>query len=266
MELRILALFAFLQHAAFIFKKRYSTVMPVQEDFTMPASFYNQIKLLKRYSVVETFGSLLIVVWIILVIAMWNKSIYISVGFIIALVVSALLLYYFSVDKHRKVIALEPYHILIPEQSVQEIVNSLEAKEVSKDAYVSFLNCSGLSIRILSQFAPHFLPNELAKQRKTANRNINRIYHITSDVSSWSAHSMLRINLIVCQEESEQLLVWLQRDADRLLSRVESIINVAVLPEKGMFLFPSCVGDLSLVQLKKYQVAGELLYYRLTKR
>lgn len=232
----------------------------------MPSSFYNQIKLMKRYSAIETFGSLLIVVWIILAIAAWNRSFYISLGFIIALAVSALLLYYFAVDKRRKVTASEPYCIPISKQSTQKVLTSLEAKEVGKNAYVSFLNCCGLSIRILSQYAPHFLPNELAKQRKNANRYINQMYHITSDVSSWRAHSMLRINLIICQEESKQLLVWLQQDADRLLSRVESSINVVVFPEKGMFLFPSCVGDLSFVQLKKYQIAGELLYYRLTKK
>lgn len=232
-------------------------------ELRMPESFYTRIKLLKRYSVVETLGILFAVLCAIFAIATWKKG-YVSLGFLLALVVTVGLLYWLSVDKRRKVAASEPYRIAVSKQSVQEVLAVFDAKEIAASDYVSFLYCKGVSVRLLFQIAPVFLPDALKKRKRSANRRINQIYHISDNISTWEAHSMLRVNLLVCQEESEQLLTWLQRDADRLLSRAESIINAAVFPEKGELLFPACTSDASFVELKKYQIAGEMLWNHLS--
>ena len=117
----------------------------------------------------------------------------------------------------------EVYQIRIEPTDKEYFASSNDAAPVCEDAYVILRNEGKYKVRILMQFAPEFDSNSLTKQRKTANRIINKKYNIQSNLPLHDALKMLRINLVVCDEMSEDACKWVGSNTELLLSEYSAL-------------------------------------------
>ena len=138
-------------------------------------------------------------------------------------------------------------------------MSAFSATEVCDGAYISFQKHGKLTFRILIQYFPYYDKEKISKQRKKANQQINQAYHIKAEAPLFETLQTARINLIVCEEISDELIKWVECNTEKLLSRNESIINAAVVTKENIMLFPDCLHGPSYVEVNKYEAASRIL-------
>lgn len=153
----------------------------------------------------------------------------------------------------------EAYHVPLGNIDLAAILHTFSAEEIAPDTYISFCKVGRLSARLLIQHAPDFSGDDLTRRRKTANRKINQKYRINASAPFFEVASRFRINLVVCDRMSPELQQWVSQDTDKLLSRAESIVSVAVVLDEKLLVFPACTGDVLWQDLQKYEAAARLL-------
>lgn len=156
-----------------------------------------------------------------------------------------------SLQKHA-----ETHVIQLNNMSLHSITHAFAASEISNDAYIAFQTIAGISCRILIQYITQFNSSSLAQQRKKANRYVNAKYQVKSTVSMFDALSRLRINVVVCETSSPALHKYISQNATNLLYRNESVVQVAIILDEQVMLFPDCISTLSLTQVRRYQIAA----------
>lgn len=78
-------------------------------------------------------------------------------------------------------------------------------------------------------------------------------------MSMYEVFSKFRINLIVCETSSPELERYINHNADILLMRNEIVISAAIVLNEQVLLFPDCMTNLTLNQLKRYKAAAQFL-------
>ena len=151
---------------------------------------------------------------------------------------------------------METYVIPLNNVSLHSIAQSFGATEMSDEAYIAFQTIAGISCRILIQYITQFNSSSLSQQRKKINRCINVKYQVKSEAPIFETLSRLRINLIVCETSSPSLVRYISQNACKLLYRNESIVQVAIILDEQVMLFPDCISTLSLNQVKRYEIAA----------
>lgn len=227
----------------------------------MPSEFYVQLRKMKLCAITELVSCVLLIVFLsVPVSAIMAKHAlrFVFISSIPVCLCAGIIAFCTIISRPRK--ELRPWRVRIRSA---DIVRSLGVSEIQKDAYAAFLSYEKKRVRLLVQYVPIFSKSELANRRKRANRAINARYQVPAEVPRTEIGLMLRINMVVCPEENEEMVTWVQHEAARLLTRNEAIINVAVVENTQELLFPACMGDLFFHQVSKYQVAAELLCSRL---
>ena len=85
------------------------------------------------------------------------------------------------------------------------------------------------SWRVALLYQPEFSASACKAQRDRANRAANRAHPAKQEGPQWEIASRARINLVVCNAVNDALSRYIGTHAQHLLSRNESIINMAVV-------------------------------------
>lgn len=226
----------------------------------MPNQMKLRIKSLKQYSCLLGCFSWVLVIFVGLEIQAFLFSANTSVKLVILLLIilSLVVVLFLEVWKKKQGPG-EIYKIKISCTDRESLITSSNSIPICENANVIMLSKDKYKIRILLQFISIFDANILGKQRKVANRMINKQYRISSDLPMHDALKMLRINLVVCDEVSDSTYRWVERDTAHLLSRNESIVNAAIILNQGILLFPDCLPGPTYIEIKKYELAATIL-------
>lgn len=154
---------------------------------------------------------------------------------------------------------LSPYRIPIHAADYESVCTMLTATPIDIDGCISFRKRKEISVRLLVQNCPDFLPKEVSLRRKALNKRINLRFPRPQSGPNFEVLNRMCINLVVCGQENMDVLSWLQRDPVHLLERNESIVNAAVCLEEQVLLLPAVLDSLNLAQVRKYRSAVELL-------
>ena len=85
------------------------------------------------------------------------------------------------------------------------------------------------SWRVALLYQPEFSASACKAQRDRANRAANRAHPEKQEGPQWEIASRSRVNLVVCDAMNDALSRYIGTHAQHLLSRNESIINMAVV-------------------------------------
>lgn len=213
------------------------------------------ILMLQRYAIVElVFCILLIVESGLLVDSILHHSSLSTMIILIVLIMFSMLMIRWNIQCYRKFCSVHQ-HIVI-NTSVQnwaELCLRFGATQIdATTAYDVFTMDQKIKVRMLFLFEETFDKKTYDKHRKYANKYVNEIYPLSRTASMYAAAKRLRINLIVCQSISPELVSMIGKDASVLLNRAEGIINVAVILDQKMVLIPVSKRGLSIIDAKKY--------------
>lgn len=106
---------------------------------------------------------------------------------------------------------------------------------------------------------PEFSASACKAQRDRANRAANRAHPEKQEGPQWEIASRARVNLVVCDVMNDELSRYIGTHAQRLLSRNESIINMAVVGDR--LLVPPVRGaDADFPALNRYSRSANLIW------
>lgn len=224
----------------------------------MPSGLIKKIRTMKICAVIE----LICVIAIIMTLALGVEVILvggsIQVGMVLlcisacsGVVIACLSKYINGMATHAK-----NYVIQLNNISLRSVIDAFAASEIGNEGHIAFQAIKGIHYRILIQHIFQFNSSVLAQQRKRLNRIINAKYQIKSTVSMFEAFSSLRINVIVCETSSPALHEYIGQNASNLLSRNESVVQVAVALDEQVMIFPDCISNLSLNEVRRYEAAA----------
>lgn len=138
--------------------------------------------------------------------------------------------------------------------------NICEALECSTDK----ANCLSLSenlrflrvektykLRIILYKTVNFDKNEFDIVKKRINKKANQIFNISQWVSRFEANRMMRLNIIYADELNEKLTDFISQNANRNLTRVEGVMNIAIVGDK--IFIPPLYGHCDLLQVMRYK-------------
>lgn len=166
----------------------------------------------------------------------------------------------FCIESFKKKLGPKEVHqIKISSINKEYFISSNNAVPVYEDTYVILRNEGKYKMRILIQFVSRFDSNLLTSHRKIANHNINKKYNMQNNLPLHDALKMLRINLVICDEMSDDARKWVGRNTELLLSRNESIVNAAAFLNQETFIFPDCLSGLTYNEIIKYELAANTL-------
>ena len=115
------------------------------------------------------------------------------------------------------------------------------------------------SWRVALLHQPEFSASACKAQRERANRSANRAHPKKQEGPQWEIASRSRVNLVVCDTMNDALSRYIGTHAQHLLSRNESIINMAVVGDR--LLMPSVRGaDVDDPSLKRYARSADLIW------
>ena len=115
------------------------------------------------------------------------------------------------------------------------------------------------SWRVALLHQPEFSAPACKAQRDRANRAANRAHPEKQEGPRWEIASRARVNLVVCDAMNDALSRYIGTHAQHLLSRNESIINMAVVGDR--LLMPSVRGaDVDDPSLKRYARSAGLIW------
>lgn len=155
---------------------------------------------------------------------------------------------------------LAPYCVPLGNVTLSSLISAFGASEMGNGGYVAFSRIGRYHFRLVLQHTPQFDREEISRARKTLNKKINAQYRLQTKMSLWDAYSLIRINLVVCQQRSDELLETMHGNMETLLSRNEVIIPAAIVLDSGELFFPDCMARLTPNQLNRYIAAAQYLY------
>lgn len=228
----------------------------------MPLSFYKHIRRLWLHAIVDLIGTVLLIVFLALsielLIAKRSAGMLLVTAFIIVIFGTVMI-----INKKKLKIDFSntpPYKIPITIDTIHGFAQSCGANSIDdSSAYVTFAYIQKIRVRMLIQYSSEFDHAIISKKRKQLNKVVNTKYSIKTSGSLYDSLASLRINLVICDKSSLAMIDWVNKKTTELLSRNESIVSVAVDLEEKTLLFPSHVSNLSIIELKKYVLAGEYL-------
>lgn len=115
------------------------------------------------------------------------------------------------------------------------------------------------SWRVALLYQPEFSASACKAQRDRANRAANRAHPSKQEGPQWEIASRARINLVVCDAVNDALSRYIGAHAQRLLSRNESIINMAVAGDR-LLLPPVRGADVDFPSLNRCSRSADLIW------
>ena len=115
------------------------------------------------------------------------------------------------------------------------------------------------SWRVALLYQPEFSASACKAQRDRANRAANRAHPSKQEGLQWEIASRARINLVVCDAVNDALSRYIGAHAQRLLSRNECIINMAVVGDR-LLLPPVRGADVDFPSLNRCSRSADLIW------
>ena len=115
------------------------------------------------------------------------------------------------------------------------------------------------SWRVALLYQPEFSASACKAQRDRANRAANRAHPSKQEGLQWEVASRARINLVVCDAVNDALSRYIGAHAQRLLSRNECIINMAVVGDR-LLLPPVRGADVDFPSLNRCSRSAGLIW------
>ena len=115
------------------------------------------------------------------------------------------------------------------------------------------------SWRVALLYQPEFSASACKAQRDRANRAANRAHPSKQEGPQWEIASRARINLVVCDAMNDALSRYIGAHAQHLLSRNESIINMAVVGDR-LLLPPVRGADVDFPSLNRCSRSADLIW------
>lgn len=227
----------------------------------MPREFYARARTIKTFTLINLFCLLSSIVSVCLSfeLLLTRGLDLLILPFILIVLLCVILMVW--VEQRTRFLSkdLDPYYAPLFFETKEYIVSVLGAININDEIYASTDSINGYSARILVQDATHCNYTELSKQRKKANQVLNKRYGTQQEVPLYSALKMIRVNLLICNEDSESLHQYLSNNIGKLLSRNEVVIPVAAVINEQKILYPKCPANLTLNQLSRYVAVADYL-------
>lgn len=227
----------------------------------MPPRFYARTRTMKRCAVSDLICTVILIMALGLAVellVLHGSSLAISIAMATALTCMVLL-----VRNARRIKALSkpltPYCVPLDDVTFSAIVSGFDAAEVESGGYAAFSKLGKYSVRLLIQHTHRFDHGELCQQRKKLNRKNNAHYKTKTEMPIFEALSMLRINLVVCDEAPDDVWEYLEKNIELLLSRNELIVPAVIALDRQQLFFPNCMASLTINQLARYVAAARYL-------
>ena len=115
------------------------------------------------------------------------------------------------------------------------------------------------SWRVALLYQPEFSASACKAQRDRANRAANRAHPEKQEGPQWEIASRSRVNLVVCDAMNDALSRYIGTHAQHLLSRNESIINMAVVGN-SLLIPPVRGADVDFPSLNRYSRSADFIW------
>jgi hypothetical protein len=226
----------------------------------MPEIFYDDTRRMRQHARREFLFILIAVASLILFVAAIVEKLrflMICLPFIGGLSCLALYLSKRSFLRHKPTDTY--FAIPAPPLSLEALTEALGCEKLTEDAYVLLVENKWLRLRLLLQYTAIFDREFLTKERSHLNKAINQKYHLKETGPLDEIGKRLRINLVVCEQDSPAVVQWVGQNRNHIIHRNEGIIHAAVALDSRVLYLPRIYDELTSNQLDKYCAAAEIL-------
>ena len=105
--------------------------------------------------------------------------------------------------------------------------------------------------RVVLYQTDSFAKKDFDNAKDRINKQANNAFHISHWVSRAEAGKMMRMNIIFSDTTNDALSRFLSQNANRNLSRVEGIINIAIIGNQ--IILPPIYGECDLAEVNRYR-------------
>lgn len=177
---------------------------------------------------------------------------------VILLVVLGVCAYFLAVRRYRADYQVQAlFRFSVRPEKLDALLRGEGAVYSEADTVCFLTEERHMRIRELIQTAPAFDRAAVKKARERANRAVNRLLHETDRMEPGIKY--MRINCVVCDFESDDMVRWVVSDFARLLTRNEIIVHAAVIRDRSELLLPVIQEPVYPYVLDLYQAAFLLL-------
>lgn len=138
------------------------------------------------------------------------------------------------------------------------------AYEVEPDAYCGQQRFRNMDLRISILVQQKYNRDELQRLNKRVNKTFNQQHRVQNELPMEEAARRQRMKIVVLENSDPQLEKWVCNHSDTLMRRVEGIINIGILADQELLLFPA-ITELNIHSLKKYIRCAEFVKQYLLK-
>ncbi len=141
--------------------------------------------------------------------------------------------------------------------SFEEIIgifDNLVAKgnQLSTSENVRFFRLNKIfKLRIILYKTAAFNKKDYDNAKDRINKKANKELNISSWVDRFDAGKMMRFNVIYTDTLNDVLYQFISQNANRNLTRVEGIINIAIV--ENQIIIPPIYGECNLVEISRYK-------------
>ena len=134
------------------------------------------------------------------------------------------------------------------------IFESLSDKEeqINNSCDVKFFRLNEtFKLRTILYRTEDFYKKDFDNAKEHINRKANKQLNISPWVNRFYAGNMMRINIIYTDKLNDCLYSFISQNATRNLTRVEGIINIAIIGEQ--IIIPPIYGECDLAEISRYK-------------
>lgn len=181
----------------------------------------------------------------------------VSVVFIAIAVISVVYLIYGSKMSKKEMVSAPVIFNADSDFSFEEIVCAFESltdekNKLSLSEDVLFFRFDKIfKLRTVLYRTNNFSKKEFDNSKDRINKKANKELEISHWVNSANAGKMMRFNIICSNSLNDELYKFISQNANRNLSRVEGIINIAVV--QNQILIPPIYGECDLAEISRYK-------------
>ena len=233
-----------------------------------PEEFRRDIQTVRRFTLAQSLLILLSMCGFVLAIAFavggnWREGA-VTAGVCLAFAGVLLCLLYRQKRLRRK--ATQCYTFPLPHAfGYEEVCAAIESAPGVQWRHICDENAricrieGAFSWRVALLHQPEFSASACKAQRDRANRAANRAHPEKQEGPQWEIASRARVNLVVCDVMNDELSRYIGTHAQRLLSRNESIINMAVVGDR-LPVPPVRGADADFPALNRYSRSANLIW------
>ena len=150
------------------------------------------------------------------------------------------------------------YRLPICAEAPMDYASVCNAYEIERNAFCGRQEFHNMDLRISILVQQNYDRDEMRRTIKRINQKFNHQNHIQSELPMEEAARKQRINIVVLKNSDPRIEEWVYRNSDTLLRRVEGIINVGILLDQQLLLFPA-ITELDTHSIKKYLKCAEFV-------